>query len=1450
MRLKTTGSSVKGKGNPSAAEQELQQQQELPLPAPLWPYRYIQLTVDQDRFVLQPYCKNDLAATVASGDTGAHNDGASEDPLQILFTLNGTTQATADSSQDNPQPPSEATETDVSTVNTPARPQVTCGRVSFVKPGTYTRTESARDYLIYGCIGLLDLHTGPHMIAITSIRALGDIEDTPVFAIDKIAVVPLDIGGAISALDRLAGPISFDSEGKQQTYHQNDQGSGQLSDVTQPKAPVLASDTAILSVAASGDIVVPKGNVEGNPVGSRSPKIKFSFLGIKQETSSQKSSSSSSLLSTSPAPSDPLDRKTSSSSPTPKKVSFDFPRLGFGNRSNTNLTSASGVVPPNTSQSTPSSPPMSPTTQAKFNFFAKLKESILDTKKSTNDNQDRNLPSSSSENVHEESKGTEKATGGDQCGVGASVIADKTAVSTGLEQVPAPEEADSSTGKEFEAKQSADNNICTGVQPLSEDEAFKNKALDRRIIREMSSLFTAGFYLSYELDLLTSAQKRSDQDRDLSTRGQRHWQKVDRRFWWNEHLIQEFLNVQAHGYILPIMQGYVEIEPCVIEEQAFEFILISRRSRERSGLRYQRRGIDENGSAANFVETEQILRIVRNDSEHQVSFVQTRGSIPVFWAQSPYRLKPIPIIERTDLENEIGFKKHIDSLLAQYGRQIFISLVEQHGRELIAGAAYTHHVQKLAEPKVKYIEFDFHEECKGMKYENIDRLIKTLEAPIHELGYCWLAPNNTGPTEESESFLRLHEQKGVIRTNCMDCLDRTNVVQSAIGRYILNHQLLRLGIASFPDKGLSVYEDFETVFNNVWANNGDAISREYAGTSALKGDFTRTGKRNLQGMVNDATNSIARMYQNTFKDYFRQAAIDYMLGNTDLNVFKTLQTTAFGTTIVPTPILASPSLSESATPLPTSESDIKAIGARSQIKMAGLLGSENSLGLQGSEDPETVVALPKEEEKRLQQEAWIKVREAAIETSAEIVISPGEVSWKGWTFMCCSNEISSALMSSSSPFSSPQQTPSSDAKKRFVNPNKNRLSFSLAGQGEKSPKAEKCAPVFYDEKVVLLTERALYICTYDYEMEKVLEFWRLALEKMTGIDKGPYFMSAQDKTPRGMDPFENYGFAIVYRTSAGGETLRVNNGSVRNRRMMSFNRSPGGLERVPEVISEADEAEDAEAKMSEKRERPIGTGRGTNSTEERQDQTSEIRSVRFKIVKHPETNEMPFVASKDVDAASTGQDSKQNPGKLRRTAQDWTEWVVTEIVQGRCELVSVAESGSAGRSAKNKTEAIGSSRRHERSPSEEYNYHSPKESKREGVQVDLVINDRVLQSLEAAAELEKHGPKGSMKGKGAKRSKGLFAELFMNASKEGSNSNSVSWIKKLQFGQDTDDDDDDEAKVEDKEGKGKEETKLVLNQGLARDNSNRSSASNNVPTKTSGSKTTVFAKLKQAVKNI
>src|SRR5258707_12532377 len=75
--------------------------------------------------------------------------------------------------------------------------------------------------------------------------------------------------------------------------------------------------------------------------------------------------------------------------------------------------------------------------------------------------------------------------------------------------------------------------------------------------------------------------------------------------------------VQLHSYILPLMQGFCQVGRFGIpetggtdsEDVSVHYTLISRRSRNRPGLRYQRRGIDEEAHVANFVETEAIMHV-------------------------------------------------------------------------------------------------------------------------------------------------------------------------------------------------------------------------------------------------------------------------------------------------------------------------------------------------------------------------------------------------------------------------------------------------------------------------------------------------------------------------------------------------------------------------------------------------------------------------------------------------------------------------------------------------------------------------------------------------------------------------------------------------------------------------------------------------------------------------
>ena len=67
----------------------------------------------------------------------------------------------------------------------------------------------------------------------------------------------------------------------------------------------------------------------------------------------------------------------------------------------------------------------------------------------------------------------------------------------------------------------------------------------------------------------------------------------------------------------------------VIGDLKLKVALISKRSILRSGTRFNARGIDDAGNAANFVETEQIIQM----DDLLLSYVMVRGSVPIFWEQ-------------------------------------------------------------------------------------------------------------------------------------------------------------------------------------------------------------------------------------------------------------------------------------------------------------------------------------------------------------------------------------------------------------------------------------------------------------------------------------------------------------------------------------------------------------------------------------------------------------------------------------------------------------------------------------------------------------------------------------------------------------------------------------------------------------------------------------------------
>lgn len=97
------------------------------------------------------------------------------------------------------------------------------------------------------------------------------------------------------------------------------------------------------------------------------------------------------------------------------------------------------------------------------------------------------------------------------------------------------------------------------------------------------------------------------------------YERADERFMWNAYLLRDIVVLpELRRFIVPVLHGFVYIEKCTIHGKYFTFTLISRRSTQRSGVRYYSRGVDSTGSAANYIETEQAVLY----NGHVASFVQ------------------------------------------------------------------------------------------------------------------------------------------------------------------------------------------------------------------------------------------------------------------------------------------------------------------------------------------------------------------------------------------------------------------------------------------------------------------------------------------------------------------------------------------------------------------------------------------------------------------------------------------------------------------------------------------------------------------------------------------------------------------------------------------------------------------------------------------------------------
>ncbi|XP_078028607.1 synaptojanin-1 isoform X9 [Epinephelus lanceolatus] len=406
---------------------------------------------------------------------------------------------------------------------------------------------------------------------------------------------------------------------------------------------------------------------------------------------------------------------------------------------------------------------------------------------------------------------------------------------------------------------------CSSVGKVQDSEVFrvtqtdfislKNDPADEDRIAEVRKVLNSGhFYFAWSatgvsMDLSLNAHRRTLED------------TTDNRFFWNQslHLHLKHYGVNCDDWLLRLMCGGVEIRTIYAGHKQAKACIFSRLSSERAGTRFNVRGTNDDGQVANFVETEQVIFL----DDKVSSFIQIRGSIPLFWEQpgiqvGSHRVK----LSRGFEANAPAFERHFTALRRLYGKQVIINLLgSKEGEHMLSKAFQSHLKASEHATAVKMVNFDYHQNVKGGKADKLHSVLKPyLSKFLEECGFFYY----------SGEMGIAKTQGGTIRTNCLDCLDRTNSVQAFFALEMLPKQLEDMSLTEKPQ----LVARFQEVFRTMWSANGDSVSKIYAGTGALDG-------KAKAGKLKDGARSVTRTIQNNFFDSSKQEAIDILrLGST------------------------------------------------------------------------------------------------------------------------------------------------------------------------------------------------------------------------------------------------------------------------------------------------------------------------------------------------------------------------------------------------------------------------------------------------------------------------------------------------------------------------------------------------------------------------------------------
>lgn len=375
------------------------------------------------------------------------------------------------------------------------------------------------------------------------------------------------------------------------------------------------------------------------------------------------------------------------------------------------------------------------------------------------------------------------------------------------------------------------------------------------------------------------------------------------RYIWNYFLknaIPDSMSHVASGWTVNVIHGFLGQIKITVYGQPVYVTLIARRSSLFAGTRFLKRGCNIHGNVANEVETEQIVHSATVTSflkGHYTSYIQHRGSVPVHWFQDitasvvPAK-PPITIAMSNPYAQVTG--KHFSQLFCRYGSPIIVlNLVRKHERrthESQLGKAFKSAIDYLnlflaVDQQIIYQTLDMANLSHSTKSDVLVKLATIAESDLQRTGFFQsnvhlfqhtLNKNPKWAELKGMKFGPFRLQTGVVRSNCVDCLDRTNSAQFISSKCALAYQLFSLGLLQTPE--IDFDTDATRLFEELFEEHGDIIALQYGGSQLVHTIQSYRQTAVLASHSRDIVTTLSRYYSNTFSDTYKQSAINLFLG--------------------------------------------------------------------------------------------------------------------------------------------------------------------------------------------------------------------------------------------------------------------------------------------------------------------------------------------------------------------------------------------------------------------------------------------------------------------------------------------------------------------------------------------------------------------------------------------